>query len=68
MARIETRQPASEEEAAAIAAAVERFAADTAPAPAAPAVEMDPWLRAALVEGVNAREIFGPGQLGDPGQ
>jgi hypothetical protein len=49
------KQNASPEEAAAIAAAVERFLAETAPA--APAVEdgPSPWQRAALIEGVRAR-------------
>jgi hypothetical protein len=53
--------PASEAEAAAVAAAIERFAADTAPA--APVAErgMDPWLKAALLEGVSAKAEFGPG-------
>ena len=44
----------SADEAAAIAAAIERFRAETAPA--APNVEaVNPWQRAALVEGVSAR-------------
>jgi hypothetical protein len=44
----------SADEAAAIAAAIERFQAETAPAePAEPAV--NPWQRAALVEGVGAK-------------
>lgn len=67
MARIETRQPASREETAAIAAAIGRFSADTAPAPATTGAKMDPWLRAALVEGVNARDVFGPGYIDDRG-
>ncbi len=55
-------QPASPEEAAAIAAAIQRFSADTTVvAPAEPA-GMDPWLKAALQEGVSAKEAFGPGQ------
>ena len=29
--------------------------------------KMDPWLRAALVEGVNARDVFGPGYIDDRG-
>ncbi|MEX2195868.1 MAG: hypothetical protein WD844_11330 [Thermoleophilaceae bacterium] len=37
-------------EAAAIAAAIEQFLHDTAPAPAAPAARINPWLRAALYE------------------
>ena len=50
--QIELRQsPASPEEAAAIAAAIEQFLRDTAPRPK-PAVagRMSPWLRAALYE------------------
>jgi hypothetical protein len=48
--RIELRQsPASPEEAAAIAAAIEQFLRDTAPPPAAPR-GMSPWARAGLFE------------------
>ena len=51
--RTEVRQAAaSPEEAAAIAAAIEQFLRDTAPAPA-PAETMNPWLRAGLHEGVG---------------
>jgi len=53
--------PASEAEAAAVAAAIERFALDTAPPPATKGQEMDPWLKAALIEGVSAKVEFGPG-------
>lgn len=44
-------------EAVAIAAAVERFQAETAPAPASVAAggAITPWQRAALVEGVGAK-------------
>ena len=42
---------ATPEEAAAIAAAIEQFLRDTAPAPARDT--MNPWLRAALYEGVG---------------
>ena len=52
---------ATEAEAAAVAAAIERFAADTAPAPVVAETGMDPWLKAALVEGVSAKAEFGPG-------
>jgi hypothetical protein len=45
----------SAEEAAAIAAAVERFLAETAPAAAAEPVS--PWQRAALLEGVGAKQV-----------
>jgi hypothetical protein len=44
---------ASPEEAAAIAGALERFLADTAPAPAPAVTAVDPWRRAALLEGVR---------------
>ena len=41
----------TEEEAAAVMAALEQFLAETAPSPAA--AEQSRWLRAALAEGVN---------------
>ena len=44
---------ASDEEAAAVVAALERFMRETAPAPARPAPKRDPWQRAALEEGVR---------------
>jgi hypothetical protein len=44
---------ASEEEAAAVVAALTRFMRDTAPPPAAPAPRPNPWQRAALNEAVN---------------
>ena len=44
----------SEDEAAAIAAAVERFRAETAPAPGGREDAIGPWQRAALIEGVSA--------------
>ena len=48
---------ASPEEAAAIVAALELFMRATAPAPTAPEQATDPWLRAAILEGVErARE------------
>jgi hypothetical protein len=46
----------SVDEAAAIAAAVERFRIETAPASAAAEEAVGPWQRAALVEGVSAKE------------
>jgi hypothetical protein len=53
--RIELRgATATAEEGAAIAAALERFLADTAPEPEPAAVESR-WQRAALIEGVTAR-------------
>ena len=52
--RIELRTGAAPpEEAAAIAAAIEQFIRDTAPAPAPAAAAMNPWLRAALYEGAG---------------
>jgi hypothetical protein len=50
------RKTAQGDEAAAIAAAIARFEAETAAAPAA-APELAPaWQRAALLEGVSAKE------------
>ena len=45
---------ATAEEAAAVATALERFLAETAPAPESREA-VSPWLRAALLEGVGAR-------------
>ncbi|MFN8164279.1 MAG: hypothetical protein U0R26_10735 [Solirubrobacterales bacterium] len=58
--RIEMLGSAGPGEAAAVIAAVEQFLADTAPA-AGPAPAPSPWQRAALVEGVMAKQAFGPG-------
>ncbi len=44
---------ATPEEAAAIAAALERFLHDTAPVPVAPRPSVSPWERAALAENVG---------------
>jgi hypothetical protein len=63
--RIEVRQPASPEEAAAIAAAIEQFIRDTAPAPAAASRRMSPWLRAGLYAGTG-RDPAGPTPWGEP--
>lgn len=50
------KRSASADEAAAIAAAVELFLAETAPA--VPAAEtVNPWTRAALLEGVGAQRV-----------
>ncbi len=49
---------ASETEAAAIMAALEHFLADTAPT-ARPAPRRSPWQRAALEEGIAARQPSG---------
>lgn len=56
---------ASPSEAAAVAAALERFMRETAPAPVAPPERVDPWLRAALHEGTS-RTAAEPGPWGDP--
>lgn len=52
------------DEAAAAIAAIERFAAETAPAPAAPPPAVSAWQRAALIEGVSAKRSAFPA---DPG-
>ena len=49
-------------EAAAVIAAVEQFLADTTPA-REPAPSRNPWQRAALIEGVTAKQSFGPERL-----
>ncbi len=49
-----SRSP-SEDEAAAIAAAIERFRAETAPASGGDEEAISPWQRAALLEGVSAK-------------
>ena len=50
---------ASAEEAAAIVAALERFTRATAPPPAAHRPATDPWLRAAILEGVRREDDGG---------
>jgi len=51
------RKTATGDEAAAIAAAIARFEAETAAVPAAdPSPAVSPWQRAALLEGVGAKE------------
>jgi hypothetical protein len=58
--RIELIAPSpSDEEAAAITAAIERFLTETAPPPAPAAAAQSPWQRAAIREGVEARGSFG---------
>lgn len=47
----------SEAEAAAIAAAIEQFLADTAPPPMPAGVRRSAWQRAALEEGIAARQV-----------
>lgn len=44
-------------ETAAVVAAVEQFLADTTPVPR-PTPAVDPWQRAALLEGVRSKEAF----------
>ena len=62
--RIEVRQAASPEEAAAIAAAIEQFMRDTAPAPAPAGPAISRWLRAGLFAGTR-RDPAGPSPWGD---
>jgi hypothetical protein len=62
--RIEVRQPASPEEAAAIAAAIEQFIRDTAPPPTTAEPSVSPWLRAGLYAGTG-RDPAGPSPWGD---
>ena len=60
--RIELITPVpSQEEAAAIAAAMERFVADTAPPAEVAGSAESAWRRAALREGVSARAELGRG-------
>ena len=64
--RIEVKQTAaSPEEAAAIAAAIEQFLHDTAPAPAPGGPRINPWLRAGMFEAVG-RGADEPHPWGDP--
>jgi hypothetical protein len=55
----------SEDEAAAIAAAVERFRAETAPASGTEAEAIGPWQRAALLEGIGAKGKVGDSEGGE---
>jgi hypothetical protein len=50
---------ASEAEAAAIVAGIEQFLADTAPAPGRHEPATNRWQRAALEDGISARQISG---------
>ena len=50
---------ATESEAAAIMAALEQFLADTAPPPAEEGPRQSGWQRAALEEGIAARQVSG---------
>ena len=67
--RIEIKQTAaSPEEAAAIAAAIEHFIRETAPAPSTESATTSPWLEAALLEGTGREPSAGApwGKLGSP--
>jgi hypothetical protein len=55
--RIELLGSPEPEEAAAVVAAVERFLAETAPAPER-SQPVAPWQRAALLEGIRTKEGF----------
>jgi hypothetical protein len=61
---MESSPSPSAEEAAAIAAAIERFAAETAPAPGADPT-IGPWQRAALLEGIGAKETVQDSEGGE---
>jgi hypothetical protein len=63
--RIEVEGTASPAEAAAIAAAIEQFMRDTAPAPVATGPRARPWLRAGLLEGTG-RGFAAASPWGDP--
>ena len=62
MTGFEISQTSTPEEAAAIDAAIQRFSDDTTVVLATEPTGMDPWLKAALEEGISAKEVFGPGQ------
>ena len=55
----------NEDEAAAIAAAIQRFQAETAPASEAGSDAVGPWQRAALIEGVSAKGTVVESQGGE---
>jgi hypothetical protein len=55
----------SEDEAAAIVAAIERFRAEATAAPSVEAEAIGPWQRAALVEGVSAKGAFEDSEGGE---
>lgn len=55
----------TEDEAAAIVAAVERFVADTAPAAEGRWLGVSPWQRTALLEGVSAKAGVAQREGGD---
>jgi hypothetical protein len=51
-------EPGSDSEATAIVAALERFLAETAPAPPESAPSQSPWLQAAMREGVSRSQAL----------
>jgi hypothetical protein len=53
------------DEAAAVAAAIARFEAETGAAPAEAPTGVSNWQRAALIEGVGAKEIVQETERGD---
>ena len=53
-------ESATAAEAAAVAAAIQRFGVDTAVALPPVDEAISPWLKAAMVEGVGAKDSFGP--------
>lgn len=55
--RIELTGSPDPQEAAAVTAAVQQFLADTTPAPSS-AAPVNPWQRAALLEGVRSKQTF----------
>jgi hypothetical protein len=61
--RIEVAGSASPEEAAAIAAAIEQFLRDTAPAPSAAVAKANPWGRAALLEATGRVRVECPADV-----
>ena len=57
--RVAVPRDIGEVEAAAVVAAVEQFVSDTAPPPADDRPPVSPWARAALEEGIAARQVSG---------
>jgi hypothetical protein len=51
--------PATDSEAAAITGALEQFIADTAQPPSGSGPQQSPWQRAALEDGISARQVSG---------
>jgi len=59
------RKTATGDEAAAVAAAIQRFVVETAAPAAAGAERVSPWRRAALLEGVSAKGAVHDPEGGD---